>query len=646
MLAQICLLILPSIYTLSSNGENTINGWLEQSVLAPDEFKVEVQKFIKRHIPPLEVPDTADEWRDKSDELRSEILQKVIFRGVPEEWFTNKPDVVWGETIETGKGYLIRKLRYEALPGLWIPALLYEPAETGGKVPAVLNVNGHVGPPGKTIDYEQIRCINLAKRGMLALHPEWLVFGELAGDDYKHNRLAYLDLCGTSGVSVFFLAMRRGIDVLEMYPATDPGRIAMTGLSGGGWQTIILTSLDTRISAITPNAGYIGLDYRADFREDIGDLEQNPNDLLTIADYTHLTAMLAPRPTLLIYNDKDDCCFKSYRARPSVFEPIIPFFQLFGVADDFQYHENTDPGTHNYDKDNREQFYRFINRCFLPESDWVDSEIPSDDEVLEYEKLVVGLPENNANFFTLGCELMVDLPGNRPPEMLAQWQKEGRDRLRDVLRFKPLEAEVSIVNRSHYEDLEAVWYKLVMNGELSVPAAVISKSGNASGPVAIVFADKGKRALREQVKNLVQDGSIVIATDPMFMGECMPENCPFCQYAQMVSTVGERPLGIQAAQMGAVIQWACQEFEVDKVSLHGVGWNASVLALCACALYNDRVESVYMENYPESLKKLIEDHTDYEQRPALFCFGLLEQFDMPELKALCSPVKIEMGSEK
>jgi len=69
------------------------------------------------------VPDTADEWRDESEELRGEILQKVIYRGVPTEWFTNKPDVVWGEIIETGKGYLIRKLRYEAMPGLWIPAL-------------------------------------------------------------------------------------------------------------------------------------------------------------------------------------------------------------------------------------------------------------------------------------------------------------------------------------------------------------------------------------------------------------------------------------------------------------------------------------------------------------------------------------------
>jgi hypothetical protein len=57
-------------------------------------------------------------------------------------------------------------------------------------------------------------------------------------------------------------------------------------------------------------------------------------------------------------------------------------------------------------------------------------------------------------------------------------------------------------------------------------------------------------------------------------------------------------------------------------------------------LYNDRVESVFIEDYPESLKSLIEEHVDYEKYPALFCFGLLEQFDVPELIALCSPAKV------
>lgn len=642
MLIETLLMLFP-LYTFAADEENTMNEWLSQPVLAPNEFKGEIQRFIKRHIPPLKSPETAEEWQTKSDELRQEILRRVVFHNVPEKWFKDKPDIVWGNVIETGKGYVIRKLRYEALPGLWIPALLYEPINAKEKIPAILNVNGHVGPPGKTIDYEQIRCINLAKRGMLALHPEWLVFGELSGDDYKHNRLSYLDLCGTSGLSVFFLAMKRGVDVLEMHPSADPGRIAMTGLSGGGWQTIILSSLDTRMSATAPNAGYIGLEYRAEFREDIGDLEQNPNDLLTIADYTHLTAMLAPRPTLLIYNENDDCCFKSYRARPSVFEPIIPFFQLFGKADKINFYENKVPGTHNYDKDNREQFYRFISRCFLPESKWVDDEIPSDDEVLKYEDLMVGLPENNANFFTLAAQLMKDLPKSRPPEAdtegLARWQKDARDRLRDILRLKPMTARASKVSEASDGDMRAVWYNLSINGEWSVPAVAISR--NTASSVAIVYGDKGKRVLRERVEELLENGFAVIAIDPIFLGECMPEDCPFWQYAQMISTIGERALGIQAAQLGAAIQWAREEFKVDKVSLHGVGWNAGILTLCACGLYNDKVRDALIMDCPASLKRLIEDHVDYEQKPALFCFGLLEQFDVPELIALCSPVKVE-----
>ena len=140
--------------------------------MAPEEFQDEIRKFLKGRIPQLEVPDTADEWLDKSKDLRREIFEKVVFRGVPTEWYAGNPEIAWGDNIETGKGYVIQKLRYEAFPGLWIPALIYESEKIEGKIPAVLNVNGHVGPPGKTIDYEQIRCINLAKRGILALHPD------------------------------------------------------------------------------------------------------------------------------------------------------------------------------------------------------------------------------------------------------------------------------------------------------------------------------------------------------------------------------------------------------------------------------------------------------------------------------------------
>lgn len=620
--------------------DNTELGNINQPILEQNEFQKQLQQFLKRHIPPLEMPKSAEEWEEKSDKLRQEILEKIVYYGIPKEWYANNPKVVWTDTID-GNGYIIRKLRYEALSGLWIPALLYEPKEIKGKIPAILNVNGHVGPPGKTQDYEQLRCINLAKRGMFALHPEWLLFGELNSEDYKHNRLAYLDLCGASGLSIFYLAMMRGIDVLEMNPNTDTKRIAMTGLSGGGWQTIILSSLDTRISATAPNAGYIGLDYRADFIQDTGDLEQNPNDLLTICDYPCLTAMLAPRPSLLLYNEKDDCCFQTHRAQPSVFEPIKPFFELFGKIDNFSLHNNTVPGTHNYDKDNREQFYKFINRHFLAGSNTIDEEIQSDDEILEYDKLVVGIPENNESFFSLASTMMKELPKNKPPKSdcaeFPQWQKDSRNTLQNILCINPMKVtKATKISESSEDSFISKRYNLSLNDELPVPAIVVSPSDSKNSDIVIMLADKGKSTLLDTAKSKLAQGSTVILLDPAFMGECLLS----WQYVQMVSTVGERVLGIQTEQIKAIAEWACQEFN-GNMELYGDGWNASLVVMLTCALYNDKIKAISVENHLPSLKMLIEKHLDYETYPTLFCFGLLEHFDIDEIMALCLPIEIK-----
>ena len=88
-----------------------------------------------------------------------------------------------------------------------------------------------------------------------------------------------LDLCGTSGLAVFYLAMERALDVLVDLPHADVDRVAMAGLSGGGWQTILLSSLDRRVTLANPVAGYSSFKTRVEFFADIGDSEQAPTDL-------------------------------------------------------------------------------------------------------------------------------------------------------------------------------------------------------------------------------------------------------------------------------------------------------------------------------------------------------------------------------
>ena len=122
---------------------------------------------------------SAAEWEKIARQLRADVLNRIVFRGgQARQWRDASTQTVWLETIAGGPGYRIHKLRYEALPGLWIPALLYEPEQLTGKTPVHLAVNGHDGN-GKAAAYKQVRCINLAKRGIISLNIEWYGMGQL-----------------------------------------------------------------------------------------------------------------------------------------------------------------------------------------------------------------------------------------------------------------------------------------------------------------------------------------------------------------------------------------------------------------------------------------------------------------------------------
>ena len=212
----------------------------------------ELLAFLDGQLPRLGAPPAPSAWLGKAAQTRRQLIE-LFYRGHDPKVLEAQPQVEWRGVIETGQGYRIRKLRYEGYPGMWVPALLYEPTKLRGKVPAVLNPNGH-HPGGKAMDYKQARCLNLAKRGMLALSTEFIGMGELRADA-DHNRIGLLDLCGVAGIGVFYLLMKRSLDVLLAHPHTDPERVAMTGLSGGGWQTALLSALDERVGAIAPVAG-------------------------------------------------------------------------------------------------------------------------------------------------------------------------------------------------------------------------------------------------------------------------------------------------------------------------------------------------------------------------------------------------------
>lgn len=614
---------------------------LEKPILEPGVPLKEMRAFIQPRIIKFSPPADKAAWEQTAARLRRDMLDQIVFRGTAAEWRAAKCGTLWLDTIEGGPGYRIRKFRYEALPGMWIPGLLYLPEKLEGRVPVAINVNGHA-PEGKAVDYKQLRSINLAKRGMLVLNVEWFGMGQLRTSGFAHGRMNQLDLCGASGLAPFYLALQRAVDIAASLDHADPKRIVVSGLSGGGWQTILISSLDERVAVANPVAGYGSFQTNIAF-DDMGDSEQSPADMAMVADYAHLTALRAPRPTLLTYNAADDCCFKSGHTLGPLVEAARSVFALYGAEDKLRSHVNHVPGTHNFEQENREKFYSLLGDCFYPEdTSFVRTEIPSEAELKTAEELNVPLPDRNVDFHRLAESLMASLPTrpSPPSETPAAdaWRQQRREQLMALLRIPNYEAAGSGETTSTAGVYKLTSRVLKIGSNWSVPAVEITTQSVAHQKTAIVVADAGRSSVAEAIGNLADDGARVLAVDPVFMGESQTKaQDPQYTYPLFVSAVGERALGIQAAQLVAVARWARGGQADGQVNFVAWGPRASMAALVAAAIAPADISGVEMNGALASLRELIEHDKAVEDLPELFAFGLLKEFDVRDIAALVVP---------
>ncbi len=651
--------------------QKLVQTFLDRELVGDVLPLAEVQKFCEGRVPVMKNSPSAEAWQVEADRLRAAVLEKIVYRGQAAAWRDAPARVEWLDAIPGGPGYRIKKFRYEALPGLWIPGLLYEPEKLSGKVPAILNVNGH-SAEGKAYVPKQMRCINQAKRGILAMNVEWLGMGQLRTPGYTHYTMNQIDLCGTSGLAPFYLCMKRALDILIGLEHADPERVAVTGLSGGGWQTIVISSLDSRVKLATPVAGYSSYRTRARYVSDLGDSEQTPNDLATIVDYTHLTAMMAPRPTLLIKNSKDNCCFASAHALPPLLEAAGPVFKLFGREEALRWHVNDDPGTHNYEVDNRQAFYRMLGDFFYQGQQFNAEEIPSEGEVKKAEELEVPIPPDNETFNTLARKLSQPLPsgGELPGDKslsqnlarrggqahfapktpqnepvpdgfgigsktsAADWQQKKREELKQIVHAKDYTVHAIGSKPEQNNGVTAVFWRLQMGGEWTVPAVELAPADPKS--TVILVADGGRKSVAAEASKRIDAGCRVLAVDPFYFGESKISERDFL-YALLVAGVGERPLGLQASQVAAIARWAESKFAQGPVELVALGPRSSTYALVAAALEPKAIGKLEVRSPLGSLKEAIEQNWSVNEKPELFCFGLLESFDIRQIAALVAP---------
>lgn len=634
-----------------------ISAWIDKTILDKDIAIDEVRAYIVSKLPKMPALKTPEEWTKWAAEHRQKVLDNVIYKGEAAKWRDAKGLKFERMGTVTTDGYLLTKVRFEALPGHWIPALLYEPAGLSAdkKVPVHLAVNGH-DANGYAADYKQTRCTHLAKKGVVSLSLEWYGMGQFRTPDYLHPMINTIDLTGTSGIATHYLAMKRGIDILLAHPNAEPTKVAVSGLSGGGWQTIFISSLDPRVTLANPVAGYSGFVTRTQHDMDLGDSEQTPTDLGTVTDYTIMTALRAPHATLLTFNAKDQCCFTAGHALPPLVAAAKPVYDLLKVPDKLGTHVNEDPGTHNFLEDNRKAFYRFLGTHFMglkgAELDGFAKEEIKPGDMKKIDELKVALPADQLSLHGLAMNLAKNLPA--PAELPKDkngaeiWILEGRKKLREALKLPEAPAPL-------YDTFTPIGDRVTENGYVrqanlvrvadtwSVPFLEIFPQKATPKTTTFFLSDKGAGEFSADAAALLGKGERVVVCNPYYFGEMKPSHHNYL-FSLLLGTVGDRPLGVEARQLAAALAMDRSRLG-QSLRLVAKGKRAALVALCAAAISNEgTVGEVVLEGSLGSLKQAIEEKMSYTDSPEFFTFGLLQNFDIKQIAMLVAPAKLTFAA--
>ena len=638
---------------------NLIDPLLAQHLQSPSVVADELQHFMLQRVPPLQLPATTKQWDQEAARIRARELS-VLYHGWPQAWIDAAPNFEQVGVIERD-GYRIVKLRYQVVPGMFSTALLYEPDKISGKIPAILNVNGH-GPGGKAVGHKQARCINYARRGMLALDLEWFDYGDLDQPGNAHDNARLLDLAGYNGAGLFYLEMRRGLDYLYDNPNVDRTRIGVTGVSGGGWQSIMLSSLDTRIGPAAPVAGFSSLTTSIEHPEYSGnDAEQNPSDFRVGVDYAQLMAIRAPRPTLLMYNSMDDCCFRAGILKQGVYDDIKPFFNLYGKPDNLQWHLNLNPGTHNYGLDNREASYKFFDSVF--HIDASQEEFPNTDtEIESAEDLAVPVSKDNLTILSLAQSLAKSIHHEVPAQPTAEWASTQREKLKQVVRYAPVTlTHAWPISATHEKGVESHAYRFEFSNGLSATGILFrSVTALETAPTTILMADAGMPSTMVDVADDVDRGQRVLVLNPLFFSEGKldaDDRAGATVFAQLLTALGERPLGMEAAQVNAVVQWLGEDLDhgsptpnnfhlperpTPAVRIVTTGPRAQLIAMVAAAIHPKYFSALDSRESIPSLATVYDHPENFVQAPEIMCIDLYRDFDINTLAAIASPVKVNL----
>jgi dienelactone hydrolase len=227
-------------------------------------------------------------WEKRAEMIREGIIEGMGLKNMPEIEGEFNPII---RNTRKMDGYIVENIALESFPGFYITGNLYRPIAEKEKYPAVLCPHGHL-PDKRLREDMQRRCAVLARMGAIVFTYDMVGFGESQQVTHRMPIALLLQTWNS----------KRVLEYLLSRPEIDPDRIGMTGGSGGGTQTFVLTAIDKRITVSAPvvqvSAHFFG-GCICESGMPIHKSEHHQTNNVEIA------ALCAPRPLLLISDGQD-----------------------------------------------------------------------------------------------------------------------------------------------------------------------------------------------------------------------------------------------------------------------------------------------------------------------------------------------------
>jgi dienelactone hydrolase len=285
----------------------------------------------------------ASTYHDKNAwEQRAQQIKQNIINGAGLEKFPrNTPLKPVINSKRTYNGYSVENVSFESLPGFFVTGNLFTPLEHQNNYPAVLAVHGHFDD-ARFQEYMQKRCATLARMGAIVLALDMVGYGDATQCSHKHPYSLTLQAHNNM----------RAIDFLLSLPGVDKKRVAVTGESGGGTQTILLTALDKRIAVSVPVV-MVSAHFFGGCVCESGLAIHKTKDFQT--SNVEIAALAAPRPMLLVSDGKDWT-----KNTATVEYPYIKnIYRYYGKESDVENVHLADEG-HDYGINKRKAAYAFL----------------------------------------------------------------------------------------------------------------------------------------------------------------------------------------------------------------------------------------------------------------------------------------------